>query len=118
MPWSLYRLRRSLGGNERRQLDGEYGARSIGAITRGDCAMHRLDETTADRKAQACAGAPSISTTDPVEFVEDALQVDWRNAWALVNNLQRHTAIVAPCTDRDQRSNRCVLTGVIEHIEQ
>jgi hypothetical protein len=118
MPWSLGHLRWTLRRNKRRQLDSEYGARSIGAIGCGDRTVHRLDEATTDRESQAGAGAPPIGTADAVELVEDALQVNRRNSRALVHHLQCHAAIVAPGSDRDERSNRCILAGVVEHIEQ
>ncbi len=111
-------LRRPLGADERRQLDGEDGARSVGAVAGGDRAVHRLDEATADRKAKAGAGTPAIGGTNAIELVEDVLQIDGRNARAFVHHLHADTAIVAPGPDRHQRSGRCVFAGVVEQIEQ
>ena len=67
-----------------RQANDKDGARSVGSIGGMDRPAHRLHDATADRQAEARAGALPIRRLHTIELVEDMLQIGWRNAGALV----------------------------------
>ena len=59
-----------------------------------------------------------ISLLRPVELVEYVLQIAWRNAIALVENLEINEGSIAPAPNADRRAGRRVFRCIVQQIEQ
>src|SRR6516162_5849771 len=67
-----------------RHFNGEDGPATVRPVAGANGPAHGLDEAAADGKPEAGAGAAAIGGMDPVELVEDPLQILRRDAIPLV----------------------------------
>ena len=79
--------------------------------------MQGLDEAARDRQAQAGTRAHLVALLDPVELVEDALQIVGGMP-SPSSRICRPALSIAPALDADGRVRRRILGGVVEEIEQ
>src|SRR5262245_25976637 len=98
--------------------DGENRPGAVGAVGCRYCAVHRFDEASRDGETQPGTGTNLVAFPRAIEFIKDALEVPWRNAVTLIQNLQMDALPLAPTLDGNGRSARSVLCGVVEQIEQ
>jgi hypothetical protein len=67
--------------------------------------VHGFNEAAGDRQSETGAGADLIAFFDPIELVEDVLQLRRRNAVAFIQDLQADGIPVAPALDADRCGN-------------
>src|SRR5690349_20146235 len=77
----VFRTPRGAGHLKRSRLrhnrhpDRQHRTRAVAPVARDDPSPQRLDKTATDRQTEPGAGTPAILRLDPVEFVENALEI-------------------------------------------
>src|SRR5919109_2672942 len=84
-----------------RHPDRQHRARTVAPVTGNDPSAERLDKAAADRQAESGAGSPAILCLDPVELVEDALEIGRWYSGPLVDDLDLDELTVTLRTDVD-----------------
>src|SRR5215471_58450 len=98
--------------------DRQNRARTVAAIAGEDPASERFHKAAADRETETGSGAPPILRLNPVEFIEDALEIGRRNSRPLIDDLDLDEFPVALCPQVDAASGGGIFRGVIKKIEQ
>src|SRR6516164_11083147 len=86
--------------------DRQHRARPVATVAGNNPSAERLDKATANRKTETGPGAAPILRLDPVELVEDALEIGGRYPWPLIDNLDLDGLPVALGADIDAAASR------------
>src|SRR5580700_11844943 len=109
-------LRRKLRHD--RHPDRQYCTGTVAPVARDDPSAQRFDKTAADRQTETGAGTPAVLGLDPVELVEDALEIGGRDPGPLIDDLDLDEFPVALRADIDAAAGRGIFRGIVEQIEQ
>src|SRR5438270_13433369 len=90
-----------LDGLRRRDMDRQNRAGAVSAVSGLNMTALRLDKAAADRQTQAGTGTTPILRLHAIEFVEHAIEIGGRDAWSLVDYLDRHCLAVMPGANID-----------------
>ena len=88
-----------------------------GRALRFDPPAHRLDETLADRQAEAGAGLAPVGAAAAIEFLENALEIGGLDARSFVGDAKSPRPAFLPRMDC-RAGLAAVFMRVVEQIEQ
>src|SRR5439155_19277456 len=106
-----------LDGFRHRDTDRQNRAGAVMTVSGLDMTALRLDKAAADRQPQAGTSTTPVLRLDAIEFVEHALEIGGRDAWSLIDYLDRHCLPHALGANNDAAARRGGFGGVGKGVE-
>src|SRR5690348_6720134 len=109
-----FRLPRRRNLRHNRHPDRQHRTRAVAPVARDDPSPQRLDKTATDRQTEPGAGTPAILRLDPVEFVENALEIGRWYPGSLIDDFDLDEFSITLCADIDAAAGRRIFRRIVE----